>query len=345
MSETSVGICVPTNREDAVREFLESWRPYWSRDAASPILVQVFIHEDRPDQTFRFENHESLVVTHTSQRDISTILGDRGWIIPRESAACRSFPLYLAWRTGCDYIIALDDDCHPESEEGANFLPSHLAAFQRDRWFRTIGGDTPRGIPYQRLGHLPVRLNHGLWSEVPDLDSPTALVRRREPKEVCLPTGHGVIPPGMAYPMCAMNVCYHRSVLPAAYNLLMGLSAVGIDRFDDIWSGLILKRVLDYMGWYATSGEPFVRHTKRSNGFSNLRKEALGLELHEHLWEFILDAPLPPGLNVSGAFEALAHRMREFPIQHPMLPCPDGYFDRLSDAMAAWVGLFERAPD
>ena len=145
----------------------------------------------------------------------------------------------------------------------------------------------------------------------------------------------------MAFPLCAMNVCYHRSVLPAAYNLLMGLEAVGLDRFDDIWSGILLKRILDYMGWYATTGEPFVRHTKKSNAFANLRKEALGIQLHEHLWDYLLDAPIEPGLSVGEAYKALAVRVRAFPESRGEVPCPPGYFPRLGDAMVAWTELFE----
>jgi hypothetical protein len=144
----------------------------------------------------------------------------------------------------------------------------------------------------------------------------------------------------MAFPLCAMNVCYHRDVIPAAYNLLMGLDATGVDRFDDIWSGLMLKRVLDYVGWYATTGEPFVRHIKRSDCFSNLRKEALGIHIHEHLWDYVLDAPLEPGLSVGSAFVALANHLRAFPGQCPDVPCPDGYFARLADAMVTWTELF-----
>lgn len=73
------------------------------------------------------------------------------------------------------------------------------------------------------------------------------------------------------------------------------------------------------------------------------RKEALGLQLQEHLWDFILDAPLPPSLSVAGAFRALARRMREFPAQFPAVPCPADYFGRVGAAMELWVSLFEPA--
>jgi hypothetical protein len=341
MTQT-VGICVPTVREQSAREFLAAWTPHWRADASS-VSVRVFLHEDRPARTFQ-PSAGGLRLEHTAHSDIDRELGEYAWIIPRGSGACRSFPMYLAWKAGCEYIVTLDDDCHPDSGNGERFLDEHLVGFQRDRWFRTIAGDEPRGIPYGRLGSIPVRINHGLWSDVPDLDGPTTLVRLRDAKPVTLRSGHDVIPPGLAFPLCAMNVCYHRSIIPAAYNLLMGLEAVGLDRFDDIWSGLLLKRVLDYMGWYATTGEPYVRHIKRSNSFTNLRKEALGIHIHEYLWDYILDAPLDPGLTVTGVFKALAERLREFPQRVPAAPCSSEYFAQLATAMTVWAGLFESAP-
>lgn len=336
-----IGICVPTIGEEATRQFLDAWTPHW-RQQACRFDVHVFLHEDRPRRSLD-PGDRPFPLTHTAHEDISRVLGDREWIIPRGTGASRSFPMYLAWKAGCDYIVTLDYDCYPEEGRGDAFLERHLESFSRDRWFRTIAGDEPRGVPYERLGRLAVRLNHGLWSEVPDLDGPTSLVRLRDARAVALRPGHEVVPPGMAFPLCAMNVCYHRSVLPAAYNLLMGLDAYGLDRFDDIWSGLLLKRVLDYMGWYATSGEPFVRHMKKSNAFTNLRKEALGIHIHEHLWDYLLDAPLEPGLTITAAFRALAGRLRAFPVTTPDVPHARRYFESVADAMLIWTELFEPA--
>jgi hypothetical protein len=339
----TIGVCVPTFGETMLAEFLHAWSPHWLADAAAPLAVHVFIHEDSPHKTVQVASRADLQITVTAQDDIPRELGVSEWIIPRGTGACRSFPIYLAWKAGCEYIVTLDHDCFPLPGQGASFLATHLKSFRRDRWFRTINGDEPRGIPYQRLGQLPIRVNHGLWCEVPDLDGPTSLVRMRERKPVALRAGHEVVPPGMAFPLCAMNVCYHRSIVPATYNLLMGLDAVGFDRFDDIWSGVLLKRVLDYKGWYVTSGEPFVRHMKQSNAFSNLRKEAFGIQIHEHFWDYILDASLEPGLTVTGAFKALAETVHDFPRNCPAAPSTDGYFPRLANAMLSWTKLFESA--
>lgn len=322
--------------------FLAEWLPHW--EAECSLTVRLFVHQDTAERTFLL-SASTVDCLHTSHADISKVLGDAAWIVPRGSGACRSFPMYLAWKAGCDFILTMDDDCYPDGGTGATFLSHHLAAFTQDRWFRTIGGDEPRGIPYTRLGTLPVMINHGLWTHVPDLDGPTALLRHRDSRSACLPRGHNVIPPGMAFPLCAMNVCYRREVIPAAYNLLMGVGAFGFDRFDDIWSGLMLKRIRDHVGWYVTSGDPVVRHNKASNPFANLRKEAGAMELHEYLWDFVLDAPLPAGGDVRHAYVALADQLRTFPDRVEVAAGHRGYFNRLADAMILWTGLFAPVGD
>lgn len=316
--------------------------PIWNAERAFDI--RLFIHEDNPTATFARVASAGVPCTHTSQADIEPTLGGASWIIPKATGACRSFPMYLGWKDGCDFILTMDDDCYPHEGEGDDFVARHVAAFSQDRWFRTIGGDEPRGIPYTRLGSLPVMVNHGLWTQTPDLDGLTSVMRHREPRQVHLPRGHNVVPPGMAFPLCAMNVCYRREVIPAAYNLLMGVGTYGFDRFDDIWSGLLLKRILDHAGWYVTSGDPVVRHSKASNPFANLRKEAGAMEMHEHLWDFLLDAPLPAGADVRQSYLAMAGHVRMFPDHVPAAAEQRGYFDRLADAMTVWAGLFADAP-
>ncbi len=340
----SVGICIPTIRENQIREFLRKWIPYWSSSEQETYEVTLFIHEDHPTKNFQLNPLSGVKVVHTCHTDIHKVLGEDEWIIPRRSGACRSFPMYLAWKFGCEYILTLDDDCYPVDGEGSSFLDIHLAAFCQNLWFRTISGEEPRGIPYGDQGHLPVLLNHGLWNDTPDLDGPTSLIQQRHSTSVTLRASREVIPPGMCFTLCAMNVCYHRNAIPAAYNLLMGLDTVGFDRFDDIWSGLLLKRIADHLGFYITNGVPFVRHAKASNPFVNLRKEALGIHLHEYFWHYVATAPLNEAKTISDCYSFLADWVRRFPVEIPSAPAPPGYFERLSDAMLCWLGLFKHLP-
>lgn len=337
-----IAVCVSTNREEETRTFLEAWGPHlrpadWN---GRRLEFSAFIHEDHPDRGFKLPALAGAALTHTCHKDIDSALGGRSWIIPRKSGAARSFPMYLAWKAGNDFIVTMDDDCLPPEGEEGTFFPTHLSAFHLDRWFRTIDGEAARGVPYGDKGALPVLLNHGLWTGVPDLDGPTALVRKRWPVDVILRASREVVPPGMWFTLCAMNVCYRRDAIPAAYNLLMGNELAGFDRFDDIWSGLFLKRISDHLGLYVTSGIPFVRHTKASDLFANLRKEALGIQLHEQFWRHVAAAPLPEARDVASCYIPLARWVSRFPLDHPDSPCPKEYFEKLGEAMTDWAALF-----
>ncbi len=310
-----VGICVATNRPTELAAFLRAWEPHWlPADAAVPPPI-VFVHEDSP--TPAAVPASRLDVRRTCQQDIEAQLGRRAWIIPRGTAASRSFAFLAAWRAGCDFIVSMDDDCLPTSA-GPAFLATHLKAFARDRWFRTIDGTETRGVPYGDRGRLSVLLNHGVWEGHPDVDAPTAARHLREPAHVVLRAASEIVPPGMYFPLCAMNVCYARAAMPAAYNLLMGLPAWGLDRFDDIWSGLFLKRIADHLGMYVSSGVPFVHHARASDPFLNLRKEALGIQVHEAFWKHVARAPLDGASSVAGCYVQLADWVERFPAAAPV---------------------------
>ena len=330
-----IGVCIATNRPSLAAAMLARWAPLWEREAQeSGVQPEVFLHEDGP--ALSPLPPLALTVHHTCQADIARRMGRHEWIIPRGSGASRSFALLGAWDAGCDFALTMDDDCLP-GPEAESYLRTHLAAFELDRWFRTIDGQAPRGVPYGERGRLPVLLNHGLWTGTPDLDGATAVRALREPVTVVLRATREVVPPGMWFTLCAMNVCYRREALPAAYNLLMGLEEHGLDRFDDIWSGLLLKCVADHVGQYVTSGVPFVHHARASDPFMNMRKEARGIQLHEHFWRHIARAPLNGSTDVTEAYLALADWVERFPIDAPEAKAPAGYFERTAQAMRAWV--------
>jgi reversibly glycosylated polypeptide / UDP-arabinopyranose mutase len=334
--KTRIAICIPSSRKDSMNKFLLEWAPILN--SCDKYEITIFVHEDKPQPNAVYTIEASnIAIKQTSQLDVEDVLGNAGWIIPRGTSACRSFPMLLAWRAGFEYIFTLDDDCYPQE---SSFIEGHLSAFKLDRWFNTIEGDFARGVPYENRGQLPVRMNHGLWTEIPDLDGPTSLVRKRDPIKITLGSDHRVVPPGMFVPLCGMNICYHRSIIPAAYYLLMGLHEFGFDRFDDIWSGIIVKKILDHLGWYVTSGAPYIRHTKASNCFSNLRKEALGIHLNEYFWQHIMEAKIDAS-NVIECYKELSVWVQQFSDKKPDVPCPKGYFQKLGEAMITWADLFE----
>jgi hypothetical protein len=80
---------------------------------------------------------------------------------------------------------------------------------------------------------------------------------------------------------------------------------MGIDRFDDIWSGIFLKRIADHLGDNVCIGKPLAFHNKRPrNTFNDLKKELNGMILNEWIWKAIDDDI--SGKSYSDAYLSLA---------------------------------------
>jgi hypothetical protein len=80
-------------------------------------------------------------------------------------------------------------------------------------------------------------------------------------------------------------------VIPAFYQLPMDDNRWDVGRFDDIWSGLFLKRAADVLDKQVYNGGPLCEHNKAPRStFDDLQNEVAGLELNEHVWEVIDDA-------------------------------------------------------
>jgi hypothetical protein len=87
-----------------------------------------------------------------------------------------------------------------------------------------------------------------------------------------------------------MNLAFRREVIPAFYQLPMDDNEWDVGRFDDIWSGVFLKRTCDVLGKRIYNGFPLCEHNKAPRStFDDLNNEVPGLELNEHLWRLVAD--------------------------------------------------------
>jgi hypothetical protein len=159
---------------------------------------------------------------------------------------------------------------------------------------------------------------------------PTQLV---EPK-LSLDEAPGVktMPRGTYFPMSGMNLAFRPEIAPAMYFLLQGREWE-FDRFDDIWAGVFVKKICDHLDLAVASGEPLVEHKRASNVYSNLKKEAAGIEANELVWRAVDKVKLE-GSTVLECYVDLANK----------LPLEGAYWDRLREAMKLWAGLFEARP-
>lgn len=304
-------LVVPTIRESCFLEFMRAWEPFYDWDAI--ILV-----EDAPSPTF-----QANVTRHVAWDDIDQDLGEASWIISRHSAGIRSYGFLLAWRMGAEHIFTLDDDCFPISP---GWCESHVRAMQQPAWTHSAGQRT-RGMPYANIGTLSCVINHGLWSGIGDWDAIQSF--SIDSLQFSPPSGSRIIPAGQYFPFCGMNFSFVREVTPLTYFPLMGRDSP-YNRFDDIWFGVIAKRICDHLRLPIACGEPFVEHRRASDRFVNLIRESTGIQANERFWQTIADLPLSsasPRDCMSEIAEGLSRQS-------------DNYFQRLGKAIRHWSELF-----
>jgi len=236
--------------------------------------------------------------------------------IPERCHAETSFGFLVAYEENTDVIIELDDDVFPLPYRRA-LIDLHLknlldkdgeTVLANAKWYNSLENLAlnnldlfPRGHPYSidtrtedyqwvNNGGECV-LNMGLWLGSPDLDALTILyksglngrftVEGGECKRSKVILGNGVYAA-----ICSMNTAFLTKVVPAFYQLYMNI--MGVDRFDDIWSGIFLKKVADSVGDKICLGEPAIYHDKRPrNVFKDLMKELNGMEINEFLWRMV----------------------------------------------------------
>ncbi|MUV85037.1 alpha-1 4-glucan-protein synthase [Natronomonas sp. CBA1123] len=262
-------------------------------------------------------------------------------VVPAASHAETSFGLLYMWANDrFEYGFFIDDDTLPHEED--DFFGRHMEnlAFEGDiesvssdeQWVNVLyqnaddHGLYPRGYPYAAMDETvetdtesvdDVVASQGLWTNVPDLDAVRILMDGDLQGQAQTRTtrddfeGDFVAAEGDYLTVCSMNLAFEREVIPAFYQLPMDENAWDVGRFDDIWSGVFLKRACDVLGKQIYNGYPLCEHNKAPRStFDDLTNEVAGLELNEHLWEIIDDAGADAD-SYAGVFEAMADELRD----------------------------------
>ncbi|OGM12639.1 hypothetical protein A2V80_01695 [Candidatus Woesebacteria bacterium RBG_16_39_8b] len=267
-------IVVPTIRAERINEWLNLWKEELKKST-------IIIVEDNQSKKFKITQEN---VIHYSWKDIDKDLKDASWIVPRRTAAIRSYGFYKAYQLKPDIVITLDDDCYPLDKDFVEKHNYYLSQSAATRWTQHAQSHLKmRGFPIN-LKRRPCVLNLGLWANVPDLDG----VTQKANSDVRLESQsfNFSLALGQYAPISSMNIAFKPQIIPAFYFLLMGTSWE-FDRFDDIWGGIIIKKIIDHLGFSISGGEPFVWHDKASNPEVNIKKEATGLKVNEYFWQAV----------------------------------------------------------
>ena len=345
-----ITVVIASNREESLKRWLNAWRE-------DLVGSRVIVVEDNRRKTFPLNMRSDYQhLEHYAWDDIEKALGSDSWVIPRRTSAIKSFGFWQA--KDDDAIWTLDDDCYPEEARKGQYLALQEDILESKRttspWYNTIShtGLYPRGYPYgtRHGSESQVMVNHGLWSGVPDLDGITAL-EYSEFRAPCAKGSHK-IPRGQAFPMCGMNLAFRREMLPAMYFGLQGHAfkrsqatsdllpaELPFDRFDDIWAGLFVKKVLDRFNWSVMNGLPSIVHTKESDPTMRVLKEAPGIAAHEELWKLVDRVSLAKCGTVAEAYWELADAVRRAS-DNDVLKRWAPYWSSLASAMYTWAKLF-----
>ncbi len=301
--------------------------------------------------------------------DYKEVLGDDEALIPRKTDTCRSFGFYMAWLRGYRYVVTLDDDCLTHR----GFLPDHallgkvlsLKTVVSNPWYNTIdnlclksdgnplGRYYARGYPYCYRLESPepptfhttsgrVVCNMGMWLQVLDVNG-LDKISGDIPHSVGLKEERLAILPGTNFSLCIMNVAFLTEIVPAFYQLPMNVKVCNghLDRFGDIWSGYILKKLTDIRGDLITIGKPVVTHTKAGNTFREIQLEHFGNLLESYFYPLVDEAieGVSPG-DYSEMYHQFATNFNRSVVKAKL---PNGYqtlFAAMGEKMVRWSFLF-----
>lgn len=341
-----IALVIPSIRAASFKRFIDEWHRCGLFKTVDLILI-----EDNPTRTIVSPN---WISAHVSWKEMDDEFLWAKQIIPRRSDTIRSFGYWLAWKAGYEHTMTLDDDCYPDVSS-LDLIADHLNALKpRTRWFNTLKEGDPRGLPYKNRGEQKIVLNHGLWTNVLDMDAPHQLVAPFEDGHDMTST---IVPNGMFFPMCGMSLCWRSEITVLLYHLLMGKMKAGsvilkekcappdrddlyslpYDRFGDIHCGILLKKICDYLRLGVTTGVPYIHHDRASDPFTNLVKEANGIKVNEIFWERVDEVqltgktPVSCYIELGEAFEA---GLMDTGIDYPW------YFRLLGSSMKKWADLF-----
>ncbi len=327
--DTEADICVitPTIRNPKfIRGYVENAR---ENDFDTERLYLVLVTEDFNDKEAMEEMLDDLNVDgevfNGSDREEwykENGVSEYSDVVPAASHAETSFGLLFMWaHLQFEYGIFLDDDTQPHAD--FDFFGAHLEHLDSKKTVEHVSSDEkwvnvlyqnidrhdlyPRGYPYSAMDEEveteeketnEIIASQGLWTNIPDLDAVRILMDGNlEGQAETLTkkedfTHNFAAKEGNYLTVCSMNLAFKREVIPAFYQFPMDDNKWDIGRFDDIWSGLTLKKAADMLNKSLINGYPLCIHNKaKRSTFGDLNNEVPALELNEHFWEALENAP------------------------------------------------------
>ena len=293
---------------------------------------------------------------------------DVAFAIPYQSVRRRNFGYLRALELKSDVIITIDDDNLPV--ENDDWLGKHLSAFSKP--MNTVfspnklvnplvmlnSNHAPiymRGYPISEIfsdefvNSLPnkrkVVMNMGLWNNKPDVDAYTNIIYpdlKSNNKRTGFDDNYA-LNPGHYTPINTQNTAFLSKILPAYYLLFQDtiIYENKIDRYDDIWSGMILQRIAKTLGDTVSFGEPFTDHMRNTHKYDrDLATEFSGIALNDKITKMIIDSDLDCD-DYKDGYVKMTDLLDKFTTNkfHPQVGI---FFRRMVKAMRIWHTLTDR---
>ena len=370
-------VIIPTIREyECVRTYVENAREHgFDLDRLFFLLVTEDFCETEAMEAMLDEEGIDGAVFDGSRREEwyeDHDVTEFSHLVPAASHAETSFGLLYMWsKQQFEYGFFIDDDTLPHTDydffgrhfENLAFEGEIESVASDEQWVNVLyqnddeHGLYPRGYPYSAMNEsVDVGTEHvdsvvasqGLWTNVPDLDAVRILMDGDLQGQAQTRTstddfdGDFVAREGQYLTVCSMNLAFRREVVPTFYQLPMDDNPWDVGRFDDIWSGVFLKRACDILGTQVYNGYPLCEHNKAPRStFDDLNNEVPALELNEHVWE-IVDEVGDDATSYAEAFDAMASAL----VKHEGDYNNDDFLAYIGEYMHEWLDcLDELAPD
>jgi len=237
-------------------------------------------------------------------------------LIPKRSHAETSFGLLFMEKNDFQYGFFIDDDTLPikgdyfgQHIKNLNFSGDIEEVSSDTRWVNVLYQSFqrhklyPRGYPYSCMNEKTktstkkisnVILSQGMWINNPDLDA-IRILNQGGLNGVCEIklaerdfARNFIAAKGDYKTVCSMNLAFKKEIIPAFYQLPMDDDIWKIGRFEDIWSGIFIKRLCDTMDKNIISGFPLCVHNKAPRStFKDLMTEGPAMEINEFLWKIV----------------------------------------------------------
>lgn len=234
-------------------------------------------------------------------------------LIPEKCHAETSFGLLLKYQENdTNNLIFQDDDTAATEDDyfGGHINQLNACSIEMiktyDKWynllfdFYQLTNTYARGYPYsERKGNfsileykkspVDVVMNQGFWKGQLDLNANDILPNLdglTEQENIIFNERSIGICKETYIPICSMNLSFKPEVIPAFYQW-------DDFRFDDIWSGVIIKKIADHLNKTISNGKPFCHHYKEPRStFKDIAVESKRLGENEHFWKYVNDTKL-----------------------------------------------------